>query len=454
MAVALEALGARGSYASRNPLAVRDVAGRHVADLSLVPVPYVARTMSALHRAEPLDRSARTEALHAAADLFEHGTIDGLDLEVYLHLVSEVSGLGISTGREAAQKIVAYCHDAAEHADFARPAAAMSSWSDPAIHRGGAMWVRRRSVFAVLTAGNHPGTHVSWIQALAVGYRVAIRPSRKEPFTPHRLVSALRLGGFPDDVVALLPCDYDGADEMVRSADLAMVYGGDDVMHKYSGSRTVMPQGPGRSKVLVTAGSDWEASAALVADSITHGGGTGCTNATGVLVDGDVSAFAEAVAAHLRVIPSLAPTDPSAVLPVQPLAAALDWRARLVPIVGDASAVLGLDGMVDDLGDGSAVMRPIVHVVSGPSAPQLRAELPFPAAWIAPWNPAAGMAPLADTLVLTVTGGSEELLDRLIDEPGIRNVYAGAIPTYWTAPGVPHDGFLADFLMEPKGVRA
>jgi hypothetical protein len=46
----------------------------------------------------------------------------------------------------------------------------------------------------------------------------------------------------------------------------------------------------------------------------------------------------------------------------------------------------------------------------------------------------------------------DDLVDLLIAQPGIRNLYVGPQPTYWTATGVPHDGYLADFLMESKGV--
>jgi hypothetical protein len=31
-------------------------------------------------------------------------------------------------------------------------------------------------------------------------------------------------------------------------------------------------------------------------------------------------------------------------------------------------------------------------------------------------------------------------------------VYLGDHPTYWIEPGIPHDGYLADFLMRTKAV--
>jgi hypothetical protein len=73
--------------------------------------------------------------------------------------------------------------------------------------------------------------------------------------------------------------------------------------------------------------------------------------------------------------------------------------------------------------------------------------------WVCPWTPRAGIEPLRDSLVLTVITADEQLIGELVAEPTIRNVYVGEIPTYWTAPAVPHDDYLAAFLMESKGFR-
>lgn len=44
------------------------------------------------------------------------------------------------------------------------------------------------------------------------------------------------------------------------------------------------------------------------------------------------------------------------------------------------------------------------------------------------------------------------LLDALLAEPSIANLHIGDHPTYWMAPGVPHDSYLSDFLMRSKAV--
>jgi hypothetical protein len=98
------------------------------------------------------------------------------------------------------------------------------------------------------------------------------------------------------------------------------------------------------------------------------------------------------------------------------------------------------------------VLRPAVHQLDRPDAEQAGVELSFPCVWVAPWTPEAGLEPLKDTLVLTAITRDTRLVDALVAEPTISNVYVGDHPTYWIEPGIPHDGYLAEFLMRTKAV--
>ena len=138
----------------------------------------------------------------------------------------------------------------------ARPTGAKTDWRELSA-AGGAVWARRGEVLAVHAPGNAPGVHGLWPQALALGYRVAVRPSRREPFTAHRLIHALRQAGFRAGDALYLPTDHTVADDVIRAADLAMVYGGQDVVDRYAQDPRVLTNGPGRTKILITAECDW-----------------------------------------------------------------------------------------------------------------------------------------------------------------------------------------------------
>lgn len=449
--VPLGALGPDGAYLARHREIVPDVTGAPAAELGLAPRLYVTRTMAAMRRARSLPPADRARALARAADIFTDEVIDGLDYESYRRTVARVSGVPLAVVHEATAAIAESAADGGAHAFAARPEAAVLDWRDDAARRGSAIWTRRGDVFAVNAAGNHPGPHGLWLEALALGYRVAVRPSRREPFTPHRLVTALRRAGFANDQVVLLPTGHDVADTVIESADLGLVYGGEEVVRKYAGSR-VLPQGPGRSKILVTADVDWRDHLDVIVGSVAHQGGVACINATAVLVEGDPAPLAQALAERLAELPSLPPSDARAVLPVQPVEDARAMDRFLAARSEGARAWLGGDGIVDELGDGSAALRPAVHELDRPDAPQVSLELPFPCVWVAPWTRGAGTAVLRDTLVLTALTRDPELVDDLLAEPTIANVYHGDHPTYWIRPGVPHDGYLGEFLMRTKTV--
>ncbi|MFG3392369.1 aldehyde dehydrogenase family protein [Streptomyces parvus] len=447
----IDVLGPTGPYRTRRRQQIRSVTGAHVAELSLAPELYVVRAMKALRAATPLSPEHRATALEEAADLFATAEVGGMSPEEYATAVSRVSGLPIGTVRAATRTLAARVGHARRSIHEARPSGAVLDWRDPLTRTGRALWSRRGEVLAVHVPGNHPGTHGFWPEALALGYRVAVRPAAREPYTAHRLVSALRKAGFGREHVAFLPCSHDAAEAIVRSADLA--YGGDEVIRRYTDNGNVLALRPGRSKILLTAGVDWREHLDTVVDSIAHNGGTGCVNATAVLVEGDPAPVAAALAERLAALPSLPAQDPKARLPVQRATAAKALERLVLNQAAGCRAWLGGTGFVDELADGSAVLRPAVHQVDAPDAPQVGLEFPFPCVWVAPWSRTEhGVAPLKDTLVLTVLTKDESLVDAVVDEPTISNVYVGDRATHWHRPGLPHDGHLGEFLMRSKTV--
>ena len=453
--VSIDALGPDGEYRTRNREVIMSTAGAAVAELSIVPPLYVSRSVGAQRKVRPLPAPQREAALANAADVFGTAVIGGLDFENYVRLASRISGLPIAVTRAGARSVAESVATAFDAVRPARPTGAALDWREERTRNGSAVWARRGEVFAVHAAGNGPGVHGLWPQALALGYRVAVRPSRREPLTAHRLVNALRQSGFRPDDAVYLPTDHGGADEIIRSADLAMVYGSQDVVDKYANDPTVVVNGPGRAKILITADRDWRDYVDLIVGSIANLGGMACVNTTAVLYEGDPAPLGRAIAERLATIQPLPTEDERAILPTQPLEKAQALANYLAQKAARTTPLLGADQVVAPLGGGYAALRPAVHVMVEPGSGELsdepNIELPFPCAWVSPWSRDAGVKPLRHSLVVTAVTGDEELIDDLIAEPTVTNVYCGHHPTFFTAPEIPHDGFLADVLMRNKG---
>ncbi len=453
--VCIDALGPDGEYRTRNREVITSTDGVAVAELSIVPPLYVSRAIGAQRRFRPLPAAQREAALANAADAFATAVIGGLDFENYVRLASRISGMPIAVTRAGARSVADAAATAFEAVRPARPAGAALDWREDRTRNGCAVWARSGEVFAVHAAGNGPGVHGLWPQALALGYRVAVRPSRREPLTAHRLVNALRRSGFRPEDAVYLPTDHGGADELIRSADLAMVYGGQDVVDKYASDPTVVVNGPGRAKILITADRDWRGHIDLVVDSIAKLGGMACVNTTAVLYEGDPAPLAQAIAERLATIQPLPSDDERAILPTQPLEKARALADYLAIKAARTTPLLGADQVVAPLGDGFAALRPALHLLTGPGSgeltDELNLELPFPCAWVSSWSRSSGVQPLRHSLVVTAITGDDELIDDLVAEPTVANVYRGDHPTFYAAPQIPHNGFLADVLMRNKG---
>ncbi len=449
--LALDALGPDGQYRPQRREIVTDTRGVAVVDMAVVPRLFVTRTIAVQRKSTPLREAERDAALGRAAEIFTSETIAGLNFDDYVDLTCRITGLPLGVARAGAGVVAESLTTAFDAVRAALPAGATLDWRDQA---AGSVWARRGEVLAVHAPGNAPGVHGLWPQALALGYRVAVRPSRREPLTAHRLVSALRRAGFADAHASYLPTDHAGADDIVRAADLALVYGGQDVADRYEADPSVFVNGPGRTKILITAEQDWRDHLDVVVDSVAALGGMACVNATAVLYEGDAAPLARAIAQRLAGMQPLPNTDPRAVLPTAPIADARTLAQHLARKAAAAVPILGAEQVVADLGDGFAALRPAVHLLSTPNPETLGVELPFPCVWVSPWSRDDGVTPLRDSLLLNVITSDEELLERLVHEPTIVNVYRGRVVTHHGAPHIPHDGYLADFLMRNKGFVA
>jgi acyl-CoA reductase-like NAD-dependent aldehyde dehydrogenase len=447
----IDALGPNGAYRTRNREVVTSTAGVAVVDLSIAPPLYVSRTINTQRDTRPLPAEQREAALAKAADAFATGVIAGLDFDTYVELASRISGVPIAVTRSGARGVADGVASAFGVVQLARPAGAVLDWRDERTRDGAAVWVRRGEVFAVLASGNGPGVHGLWPQALALGYRVALRPSRREPLTAHRLVHALREAGFRPQDAVYLPTDHRGADEIIRSADLAMVYGSQDVVDLYANDPTVLVNGPGRAKILITADQDWRDHLDVIIDSIANLGGIACVNTTAVLYEGDPTPLADAIGERLSAIPVLPGEDERAILPTQNIDQATALAAYLAAVAAGTTPVLGADQVVAALSDGGAALRPAVHLMAKPDVAKLNVELPFPCVWVSPWSRSDGLDPLRHSLVINAITDDDDLIDDLLADSTIANVYRGDHPTYYGKPEIPHDGFLPDFLMRNKG---
>lgn len=443
-------LRATGEYPSYEVAQVLAVSGEPLAEVGQAPPLLVRRSVDESRRSPEQTTAERLAALRTAGELFRTAELGGESPQQYTRSHALATGTPIGVAERALERYPVLTAGLEAVLAGERPAAAGTGSS-------AARWVPRGSVLGVVAPSNHPGVHTSWLQALALGYRVAVRPGTRDPFTPARLLRALRAGGLEPGWGTLLPGSHAAADALVASADLAMVYGGPESEARYGGSDRVKVRGPGRTKVLLLGDDPSEENLDHLVREIAGDGGVRCTNTTAVFTDGDHGRLAEALADRLAKLPVLPVTDPRSALPARtPEEAAALYRSLDGQLAGAVEvSAAHYAGDRHPLVDGYAVLRPAVLRCDRPDHPGLGVELPFPCVWVAPWTPQDGIAPMRGSLALTVLAEAghphaEGVLRQALDEPTVRTVLHGPVVDWGADPHCPHDGQLSQFLMEAR----
>lgn len=427
-------------YRSRQQQEICDVSGCIVGESSIMPTVYIQDKIVQMREAPSLSLSQRYERLKKAGQIYQDAILAGMKPEVYVALVSRVTGLQQSIVAESMTHISYGLHHMSEILQAATPAGAVWESDAPAANAGCSLFSRRGDIVSIIAAGNGPGVHGLWPQAIAMGYRTLVRPSSREPFTPQRLIYALELAGLTD-YVALIPTDYKGAETLISQSDLAIVYGGPDVAVQYRNNPRVLVQGPGRSKVVIGKDVGHEEAVTVAAQSVLSLGGAACVSASAILVEDNPEEFARRLRQELKV--------------------RTQYQSFTLARQQDVDVYEKLLNSDDtpwdyrsDFSQGCP-LKPHVTVVRSAADPKVQRELPFPCVTIAPFNreEKSSYEALSNSLVVTLLSRQQDLISKILTDASIANVYIGNIPTTWMDYRVPHAGYLADFLMCNRGIR-
>ncbi|MDE1479724.1 aldehyde dehydrogenase family protein [Xenorhabdus bovienii] len=426
---------------------IHDVQGVPVGRLTQVPTVYAHYTVNCLRQGESFPVEKLDEALQKAAEFFINGNLCGLTVDDYVAKVISVTGLPEHVVKNAVKNIGHATASAVSLAQLGIPQGVPTENTTKELENGCAQCIRRGDVLAVIAPGNGPGVHAVWPQAIALGYRVVLRPSDREPYTAQRLIQAMSeagLGGY----VAMLPSDHSLVDELLDIADLSVIYGGDALVDRFAHRSDILVQGPGRSKIVIGADYPRNAALELVFESVIGLGGAACVCTSSVLVEGDAAAFAHEF--HAYVVERLKNEQERHRYLPQFSAERYSWW--LEQVTQYANALVQTPDVFDTPSGVKRVM-PLIMLAESFDSPLIQLEFPVAAVTFAPFNCDDNLDVIAPALVVTVASENPSLISYVADIPAIRNLYIGQVPTVWMQPHVPHDAFIAEFLMTTRGYR-
>ena len=329
-------------------------------------------------------------------------------------------------------------------------------------HRDGHVvsYAARSRRFGAILPANSPGVHALWIPAIALKTPVALKPGQREPWTPLRILEALRLAGLPESAFGYYPCGHDGAGVILRKCGCSMMFGAGPTVRPWLNDPRVEIHGPGYSKVLL--GSDqspsWADSLDLIVTSVAANGGRSCINASSIRTASHGDELADALVQRLAQIVPRRRDDPKATLAAfadPAVARGIDAAIERGLAQGGAEDVTARYREGDRLieCDGGTYLQPTVIYCENADHALANQEYLFPFVSVIE-QPNEQLVPsLGPSLVLTALTEEPSIEDALMARADIGRLNLGPIPTTVLQWDQPHEGNIFQHLYQQRAFQ-
>ncbi len=321
-------------------------------------------------------------------------------------------------------------------------------------------YVPRACRFGAVLPANSPGVHALWLPVIALKIPVALKPGQREPWTPLRVLEALRAAGLPAAGLGFYPSAHDGAGVILRNCGAAMIFGSGATVRPWLRDPRIEIHGPGYSKIVL--GPDkadaWPEFLGLMVNSIAGNGGRSCINASSVRTAAGGRDLAIALAERLAQIVPRARDDAQALLAAFPdtnTAQGIDAAIERGLNQGGAEDITarfrGPRRLVEF--EGGTYLLPTVIYCEDLEHPLANQEYLFPFVSVLEVPAAELAATLGPSLVATVLTEDATLARDLMARPEIGRLNLGPVPTTIIQWDQPHEGNVFTRLYQQRAFQ-
>jgi acyl-CoA reductase-like NAD-dependent aldehyde dehydrogenase len=312
----------------------------------------------------------------------------------------------------------------------------------------------------LIMPSNSPAVNSLWLPAIPLKIPVMIKPGREEPWTPFRLIQAFIAAGCPSEAFGFYPADHEGAGEILRSGNRALIFGDQNTTAQYANNPAIQIHGPGFSKILI--GEDqienWPEFIDLIASSIADNGGRSCVNASAVVAPKYAAEIADALARKLEPIAPLPPEDDNARL------SAFANRKMADYINGAIEEDLKTRGAADVTAtyrggprkvefQGGIYLRPTIVLCDSFAHPLANREFLCPYASVVEVPQRDMLNQIGPSLVVTAITRDRAFQEQLVESPLIERLNLGPISTMKISWDQPHEGNMFEFLYKRRSIE-
>jgi len=456
-------------YFSLETVELRDYAsGQAVARVSQANPGLISRDLlrDAWHQWQPIDSGEVLRRLRLAGDHFMHSALPVGDRlqspQQFVTLQSATTGLPHTLCRQNMAKIEAALLNMEAILDGLTGGLDLAGLDAGCALRDGHVvsYAPRARRFGAVLPANSPGVHALWLPAVALKMPVALKPGQREPWTPLRILEALRAAGMPAAGLGFYPSGHDAAGVILRKCGAAMVFGSGATVRPWRGDPRIEVHGPGYSKVVV--GPDkaeaWPEFLELLLTSVAGNGGRSCINASSVRTTAGGQELAIALAERLAQIVPRSREDPQALL------AAFPDPATAQGI--DAAIERGLNqGGAEDVTarfrgpqrlvrfEGGTYLLPTLIWCQDLEHPLANQEYLFPFVSVLEVPAENLTATLGPSLVVTALTEDPEIERVLMGRADIGRLNLGPVPTTVVQWDQPHEGNIFAHLYQQRALQ-
>lgn len=304
---------------------------------------------------------------------------------------------------------------------------------------------------------NSPGVHSLWVPAIALKIPLVIKPGREEPWTPFRLLMALKKAKIPASALNFLPTDHAGAADILRGCQRSLLFGDSTTTDPYKADHRVEIHGPGYSKVLLGADTSahFERYLDLLVESVAANGGRSCINASAIYTHSHARELAEALGSRLARIQARAWDNTEAEVSAF---ANPDVADRISGMIDGLLATPGAEDVCQRIRGTPRVHKegrcawllPSVVLCDSPEHPLANKEFLFPYVSIIQCPQEEMLARIGPSLVVSAITGDPEFAQQLLDSKLVERLNIGPISTVKLSWDQPHEGNLFSHLYRQR----
>jgi len=306
---------------------------------------------------------------------------------------------------------------------------------------------------------NSPAVNSLWLPAIPLKIPVVMKPGKDEPWTPYRLMQAFIQAGCPAEAFGFYPTDHEGAADILRLCNRALIFGDKSTTDQYAGNPGVQVHGPGFSKVII--GEDeienWMDYIDVLVRSISENGGRSCINASAVIVPRYAKEIADELGRRLGPVKPLPVDDPQAVLSGFANPKMAEWiNAAIEADLSEAGAYDATapyrDGSRLVQAEGGTYLRPTIIACESMDHPLANREFLCPYASVVELPQEKMLDLIGPTLVVSAITKDQAFIQELLLDPRIERLNIGPIPTMKISWDQPHEGNLFEFLYKRRSI--